>query len=241
MNNNFGALASQDNERKLQEAERRENSNLKRANRELKKFAITGRITRFLQKSSQNNKLVNEAVNQIQDQQAQASIPQIIIPASKEKDIDVQEPKNFGTTSEVGDFPQGGSYAFKIIPTFTGGTNPQPRIKISYGEVNQAAPTNISSLFDAPSGSVYLNVFFQENGSFENSSIVFGGSLPQNTPTRVSILIGMVTRLTDPPSYIVDLQALLGNIILRRQDICINGDPYVDFALVGNIFPVFNG
>lgn len=237
MNNNFGIFARQDEARRAEEAERRERSNQKRIRRELERFSITGKITRFLEKTAEKNKAVNDAVNQISN--PQASVPQISVPAIKGNDVEVKEPTRFGTTVEVPDESFAFEAAFKLFVTTTPPPNQQPAIGVVYGEVNKAAPTNMGSLFFPSNfGILYLNISFDPSGTFISSSVASGSSLPQNTPTRLYVLIGRV--LLQQGVYSIDRQAHLGDFIVRRQDICINGDTYVDFAFVGNLVPILN-
>jgi hypothetical protein len=197
--------------------------------------SLLGKVENFINNTENLRKINNES-NSRSSAEKSSQLATITTPPPKEDTERDKSPLNFGgeTNTEISPKIE---YAFKIIPTTTGGENPQPAIKISYGEVNQLPPSNMGDLFTPSSGSVYLDISFANNGNFSGSSIGFG-SLPQNTPTRVAILIGRITLLNDPPSYIVNLQAIHGNIIVRRNNVCFLGNPAVEFLLVANIAPV---
>jgi len=134
---------------------------------------------------------------------------------------------------EFGGEGSGGDYAFRLFPTTTDTTPPQPRVGVVYGEVNKIAPTNINSLFSpANNGLLWLRITFATNGAFQGSSIQTGSSLPANTPTNLHVLIGRV--ILEDSAYTVNRQTLLGDIIVRRYNVCENGDPKVDYIIVAN-------
>jgi hypothetical protein len=153
-----------------------------------------------------------------------------------------EEKDQFGNINfiEFGGGEGGGNFAFRLIPTFTTDEPPQPRIRVSYGETNKEAPNNIDDLFaPANNGLIWLMVAFESDGTFESSSIQVGATLPANTPTSLHVLIGKVTLQND--AYTIDRQALLGDIIVRRYNICENGEPVVEFIFSANneSIPIF--
>ena len=146
MNNNFGIFARQEADRKAQEVKNRERSNIQRANRDLRTLAITGKISRFLERSATQNAAINEAVNQIQ---ATQSVPQISFVQSKENDVEPKEPKNFGSTIEVPATETGGtttpSHPFKITSTQNPDNENQYLVTVAAGTINSLLPTGIFS------------------------------------------------------------------------------------------------
>lgn len=126
----------------------------------------------------------------------------------------------------------GSSHPFKLY-TVTVGDPPQQKIAITSGFVNEQAPSGINDIFSPANGdSLYINVNFTQGGSFINSEIATGQTVPQNTPTNLYILIGKVSLEND--IYTISRQALFNDVIVRRFDVCVDGFPKVDFIITAN-------
>lgn len=146
------------------------------------------------------------------------------------------EAAQFGNINYIefgGEGGGGEDFAFKLYTVTLPTDPPQARIAIVYGEVNEEPPIGIDGLLAPANGeSIYIAVNFNSDGLLLNSVISFGPSLPANTATTCHVLIGKVSLVNNV--YSIDRQALLGDIIIRRYNICENGEPAVDYIFLAN-------
>jgi hypothetical protein len=130
-----------------------------------------------------------------------------------------------------------GTHAFKLFLTTTDTIPPETRIGVTTGNVNKLEPENIDSLLDPEAGGfVYINIKYTESGEIESIRIENNTELPETTEINLYILIGIVELVGE--SYKIDSQNLLGDVIVRRYNICENGLPAVDYMLVASELPV---
>jgi len=136
----------------------------------------------------------------------------------------------------------GGDFAFRLFPTSTSGNNPQPRIGVQYGEINGTPPSGMSQsepfLLDCGTAKIWVEIGFNLlNGSISSRVINFGSSVPNNSisGTGANIHIGDV--IFENETYTVKNQFYVGNINIRKYDICENGTPKSDYIFIGGNTP----
>lgn len=127
-------------------------------------------------------------------------------------------------------------FAFKLYPTTTGGQNPQPRIGVVYGEVNEQPPSGMTTsspflISPANNATVYLNITFDTDGSVQSTAITSGASVPNNTETNLYVRLGIVALANNAYSITRQIH-FSGNIIVRRQNVCFDGNPKIDYLFV---------
>jgi hypothetical protein len=151
--------------------------------------------------------------------------------------VNPQDEDKLDQSTEFIEFAGGGSdYAFKLYATTTGGQNPQPRIGVIYGEVNEQPPSGMTTsspflISPANNATVYLDITFDTGGSVQNTAISSGSSVPSNTETKLYVSLGVVALANNTYSIVRQIH-FSGNIIVRKQNVCFDGDPKIDYLFV---------
>jgi len=136
----------------------------------------------------------------------------------------------------------GGNFAFRLFPTTTGGSDPQPRIGVQYGEINGTPPSGMSQsqplLLDCGTAKIWAEIGFNLlDGSISSRVINFGSSVPNNSISGGGANIQIGDVIFENETYTVNNQFYVGNINIRKYDICENGTPKSDYIFIGGNTP----
>lgn len=243
MNNEFGILKRSDEEKRAEEEKRRDAALNRRTKRELNRFYISGRINNFLKKSAENNRSVNDAINQIQERRQGAALPQItFLPTQKNEiegnETEARDPKNFGTSTSVPAEGGGGSFIthpWKITLRTDEFDNIQFKVELNsklYSSLTNWNSITISGLntwTNASVGYILLSGTVS-NGACTKASIQGPKSLPTN---KTNFTNGSQTSFVTQLGYLYQDDG--GNFLVRQNafhnftlfGLCINGNPAI--------------
>ena len=242
MNNEFGILQRADEERKAKEAERRGVALNRRIKGELDRFYISGRINSFLKRSAENNRSVNDAINQIQERRQEAALPQItFLPTQKNEiegnETEARDPKNFGTSTSV-PAEGGGSFIthpWKITLRTDEFDNVQFKVELNsklyfnLSNWNSVAISGLNTWTNVGVGYILLSGTVS-NGFCTGASIQGPQSLPANKTTFTNNLqTGFIAQLgyiyqDDDENFFVGQNAFHNFTLFN---ICIAGNPAI--------------